>query len=92
MGKYLIDFTQAALNELQKHKKAGNKNTLNKLKILLEELEKHPYLGQGKPEALKHQLSGYWSREINRKDRLVYKVLENNIVEVTSVMGHYSDR
>ena len=44
---------------------------------MLEELTEHPYSGIGKPEALKHQLKGYWSRRINKKDRLIYRVEED---------------
>jgi len=58
---------------------------------LISELKLHPYSGTGKPEALKHDLQGYWSRRINQKDRLVYRV-EENIVTVTVVaaLGHYT--
>jgi len=42
---------------------------------------------------MKYDLSGFWSRRINRKDRLIYRVQENIVtVEVISAMGHYSDR
>ncbi|MFV8326137.1 Txe/YoeB family addiction module toxin [Flavobacterium sp. ZS1P14] len=60
---------------------------------MLEELGKTPFEGVGKPEPLKHQLAGYWSREINKKDRLIYRVEENIVtVFVVSAMGHYSDK
>ncbi|WP_307533289.1 Txe/YoeB family addiction module toxin [Pedobacter sp. W3I1] len=57
------------------------------------ELSKHPEIGIGKPERLKFDLSGFWSRQINRKDRLIYKI-EENIVTVTiiSALGHYGDK
>ncbi|MES2544009.1 MAG: Txe/YoeB family addiction module toxin [Bacteroidota bacterium] len=93
MGQYIIEYTETAIKDLQKHKKAGNKATLNKIQKIVEELENHPTTGIGKPEALKHSLSGFWSREINKKDRLIYKILEKTIiVEVISAMGHYSDK
>jgi toxin YoeB len=52
----------------------------------------HPETGIGKPEKLKFNLSGYWSRRINRKDRLVYKI-EKEIITVTviSAIKHYND-
>lgn len=56
------------------------------------DLEKH-YSGTGQPEQLKYELSRYWSRRINKKDRIVYSV-EDHIVTVTivSALGHYGDK
>jgi toxin YoeB len=93
MGKYLIEYTETAVKELMKHKKAGNKSTLEKISRIILELENHPYTGIGQPEQLKHSLKGFWSRRINQKDRIVYCVEEDKvIVEVVSAMGHYSDK
>lgn len=57
------------------------------------ELSQTPFEGIGKPEALKHGLTGFWSSEINLKDRMIYCV-EDDIVTVfvISAMGHYSDK
>ena len=57
------------------------------------ELTEHPLTGSGKPEALKYELTGFWSREINSKDRLIYKVNDEMVtVLVISAMGHYDDK
>lgn len=57
---------------------------------MLDELTEHPYSCTGKPEHLKYELQGYWSRRINQKDRLVYKVQENVVtVFFLSAWGHY---
>ena len=48
--------------------------------------------GEGKPELLKGDLTGYYSRRINEKERLIYKVLDENVVEIYSCKGHYSDK
>jgi toxin YoeB len=56
--------------------------------LLLDELSKHPFEGTGKPEPLKHQLTGCWSRRINREHRLVYEV-SGDSVWVLSAYGHY---
>lgn len=54
------------------------------------ELQQNPYEGTGKPEALKYQYKGYWSRRINEKDRLIYEVSEQIVsVFVVSALGHY---
>ncbi len=85
---YHLDFTDKANDDIATHKKAGNKAVLNKLLTLLEELEEHPFTGTGKPELLKHSLSGCWSRRINREHRLVYEVAED-IIFILSAKGHY---
>jgi toxin YoeB len=93
MGKYIIEYTETAIKDLQKHKKAGNKATINKIQKIISELELHPYSGTRQPEALKHQLHGFWSRRINHTDRLIYKVHDHIItVEIISAMGHYLDK
>ena len=74
MAKYLIELTDLAKAQLQKHKISGNKANLNKITKIFEDLENNPYVGVGNPEQLKHELSGFWSRKINRKDRMIYRV------------------
>ena len=57
------------------------------------ELSDKPYEGTGNPEPLKYQLAGYWSRQINRKDRIIYIVYEDRVVVlVVSAIGHYGDK
>jgi toxin YoeB len=72
MGKYRLEITENAKKDLQKHRKTGNKAVLNKIDKIYKELKEHPYTGIGKPEPLKHDLKGLWSRKINQKDRLIY--------------------
>ncbi len=70
--------------------KTGNKSIQKKINQLLNSIEKTPYSGIGKPEALKHHLSGLWSRRINSEHRLVYEIDENqNLIIVHSLKGHY---
>jgi toxin YoeB len=71
-------------------KKTGNKAVLKKLLTLLEELVQHPFSGTGKPEPLKHGLSGMWSRRINKEHRLIYEI-EGDIVFILSAKGHYKE-
>jgi toxin YoeB len=85
---YRLDFTKQAQEDINFHKKSGNKPSLKKIFILLEELTEHPFTGTGKPESLKHNLSGLWSRRINQEHRLFYEVLES-VVVVHSAKGHY---
>ena len=93
MGKFGIKIEELANFHIKKHIKSGNKVTIKKIQKILEELSETPFYGIGKPEALKHQLTGFWSREINKKDRLIYKVDEEIVtVYLISAMGHYSDK
>jgi toxin YoeB len=93
MGKYFVEFVDVARKDLKAHYKSGNKSTINKIEKILLELTEHPFSGEGQPEELKYNLEGYWSRRINKKDRIVYRV-EDEIVTVfvVSAMGHYSDK
>ena len=76
-----------------KHKKSGNKQNLVKISKIIEELREHPFTGIGKPELLKYDLQGLWSRRINQKDRLIYEVVEDVVtVYIISAMGHYEDK
>jgi toxin YoeB len=85
---YRIDLTKRAQEHIEFHKKAGNKPIMIKISILLNELAEHPFTGTGKPEPLKHKLSGMWSRRINRGNRLIYEVFETAVV-VHHAKGHY---
>lgn len=90
---YEINLTQEAELDIEKHKKSGNKNILIKIDNLFDELRKNPISGTGKPEKLKHYKIPTWSRRINSKHRLVYRVEnEKIIILVLSVYGHYDDK
>lgn len=62
--------------------------TVRKIYALLQSIGKDPFTGVGKPEPLKGNYSGYWSRRINAEHRLVYKPVENGVV-VLKLKGHY---
>ena len=57
-------------------------------RLLKEMLRQDPATGTGKPEPLRHELSGLWSRRISRKDRLIYK-FDDEYVYVLAIGGHY---
>lgn len=62
--------------------------TFKKISVLIKDIKRDPLKGIGKPELLKHELSGYWSRRITDEHRLVYKISDNDII-VYSCRGHY---
>jgi toxin YoeB len=85
-----IIFSLKALEDIDYWKKSGNKAVQEKISALIDDIIKHPYSGLGKPEALKYQLSGFWSRRITRTDRLVYSInIEDNSIEIETARGHY---
>jgi toxin YoeB len=87
---YDVIFAERAEKDISFHIRSGNKSLVQKLMVLLDELREHPRTGTGKPEQLKHNLSGKWSRRINSEHRLVYSIEEDKvIVEVISAKGHY---
>lgn len=65
-----------------------DKSVLKKINSLIKEIERVPYEGNGKPEPLKHNLAGWWSRRINLEHRLVYKV-ENESIFILQCRYHY---
>ena len=82
-----------AEQDLEVHIKAGNKRQLKKIFTLFEELKQHPHTGTGKPKSLKYQQAGLWSRRIDDKHRILYKIDEEVItVFVIALWGHYGDR
>jgi len=85
-----IIYSLKALEDISYWKKCGNKTVQEKISTLIADIIKHPYTGIGKPEALKYQLSGSWSRRITQADRLVYSVdIDNNSIKIETVRGHY---
>lgn len=68
----------------QKHDKRIHK----RINDLIKEILRSPYQGKGKPEPLKHALSGYWSRRINEEHRIVYKVKEDSL-SIIQLRLHY---
>ena len=65
-----------------------DKKKFKKIIKLLDEIKRTPYTGTGKPEALKHKLSGCWSRRIDKSNRLIYQITETEII-ILSCEGHY---
>lgn len=66
-----------------------DKKVFKKIVELLNSIKRTPYQGIGKPEPLKFNQSGYWSRRINDEHRLVYKVDDHNNIFIASCKGHY---
>jgi toxin YoeB len=82
-----IEFTPDAAKDLAKLKKSGMPSTKKRLERILESILETPYEGFASPEELKHEYTGYWSRELTKKDRVVYRVDEQkNMIYIST---HY---
>jgi toxin YoeB len=73
-----VIFSPKAIEDLVYWKKSGNKAVQKKITSLIIAIQQNPFDGIGKPEPLRHNLSGAWSRRIDREHRLVYEVSERN--------------
>lgn len=86
MGRKII-LTNPALDDL-KYWAVNSAKTVQKVFKLISEIQNYPFEGTGKPEPLKHNLAGCWSRRIDDVNRLVYKVDEESVT-IISCRYHY---
>ena len=77
-----------ALLDIEFWKKSGNKAIQKKITELIKDTLLHPETGIGKPERLKYDYSGLWSRRINDEHRMIYRI-ENGNLAIGSLRGHY---
>jgi toxin YoeB len=83
-----IVFSPKASEQLQYWKKSGNKKAIERITLLIEDIQRTPFEGIGKPEPLKHEWSGFWSRRITIEHRLIYKI-EGEILLIVQLRFHY---
>lgn len=87
-----IIWSPESLKQIKKIKKylrdIESKKYLNKISKLIIDIHKNPFNGIGKPEHLKYKVPPCWSRRINLKDRLIYRINKKR-VEIISILGHY---
>lgn len=93
MGKYRIALSQHAKNHLSDWKKSGQLIKIRKIEKIFKELSNTPLSGIGSPEALKYNLTEYWSRSIDKKNRIIYYIdNQTETVYIISAKGHYGDK
>jgi toxin YoeB len=83
-----IEYSDKAESDAREWIKSGNKKVQDKITRLIQSILETPFEGIGKPEPLKHNLSGKWSRRITGSDRIIYEVSETTLF-VYSLKGHY---
>ena len=84
-----IIFTERAFEEYL-YWQSQDKRILKRINALLKDIARSPFDGIGKPEGLRGNLTGYWSRRIDDTHRLVYRV-QPDLIEVYQCKGHYDD-
>ena len=82
-----VIYSEKAQKDREFWKKSGNKAVMNKITALIKDIQLHPFEGIGKPEPLKYQLSGKWSRRINHEHRIIYQVTEQNTIEILDILS-----
>ena len=82
-----VRFTESAARDFE-YWKQTSPSMVERIRALLESIQLSPFSGIGKPEPLKHDLSGCWSRRINREHRLVYRITEGQVL-VIQCRFHY---
>jgi toxin YoeB len=83
-----ITFTEIAWKEYLEWQKI-DKKTLKKINDILEDISRNGHQGIGKPEALKHELAGLWSRRITLEHRIIYSI-KDEVINIISCRGHYN--
>ncbi|MEO8960975.1 MAG: Txe/YoeB family addiction module toxin [Ginsengibacter sp.] len=83
-----VEYSDRAEEDAREWIKSGNIKIQNKITRLIENILETPFQGIGKPEPLKHNLTGKWSRRITSADRLIYEISENTLY-IYSLKGHY---
>jgi toxin YoeB len=76
------------------HWQTHDREVLAKINMILRDVARSPYRGLGKPEPLRFELAGWWSRRITQADRLVYRVVgrgDEQRIEVAQCRAHYND-
>jgi toxin YoeB len=83
-------WTDDAWNDYLYWYEQGNRATVKKINRLIKDIDRHPFEGIGKPEPLKHELQGKWSRRITQEDRLIYEIdSQEETVVIYSAKDHY---
>ncbi|WP_026727736.1 Txe/YoeB family addiction module toxin [Flavobacterium denitrificans] len=93
MGKFRVEVKELAKKQIIEHYKSGDKKSIKTVEKILLELSETPFEGIGNPEPLKYELTGFWSRRINQKDRMIYYLEDDTVtIFVVSAKGHYSGK
>jgi len=85
----LITFEPGAWNDYE-YWQTQNKKVAGRIRILVKDIQRTPFIGIGKPEPLKHDKHGHWSRRIDEKNRIIYRITDEAII-IVECRYHYND-
>jgi toxin YoeB len=83
-----VEYKKKALEDRAYWKQQGDVKIQNRISKLIKDICEHPFTGIGKPEPLKYELSGLWSRHITKHHRIIYEIFDEKI-SIISMKGHY---
>ena len=83
-----VIFSPHALDDLNYWKQKHDNKTLLRVRLLIEHIQKDPFKGIGKPEPLKYNFAGMWSRRITQEHRIIYEV-SDNVITIHALREHY---
>ena len=86
-----VNFTETGWNDYT-YWIGQDKKTIKRINNIIEDIERNGHDGIGKPEPLRNDMSGWWSRRIDEKNRLVYRLIGEEAVEISQCRGHYDDK
>ena len=86
----ILAWTDDAWNDYMYWQDQGDKKKVKRINKLIKSIKRTPFEGLGKPESLKHELTGKWSRRIDAKDRIIYEILHKEII-IYSCKDHYDN-
>jgi len=84
-----VEYKRKALADRGYWKQLGDEKIMRRISKLVEDICAHPFTGIGKPEPLKYELTGLWSRRITQEHRIVYEVFDG-VISIVSMKDHYS--
>ena len=84
----MVNFQDRSWNEYL-YWQSQDKKTLKRINALIKDIERNGHKGTGKPEPLRNELSGWWSRRIDDTNRLVYRLKDDGTIEIAQCKGHY---
>lgn len=84
----ILSWTETAWQDYQ-YWLSADKKTLKRINMLINDMKRQPFTGLGDPEPLKHNMSGYWSRRIDREHRLVYSATRD-VITIIQCRYHYT--
>lgn len=86
----ILSWTDDGWNDYMYWYDEGDKRKIKRINTLIKDMKRHPFEGLGKPESLKHELAGKWSRRIDAKDRIIYAYLNKELI-IYSCKDHYDN-